>query len=118
MIYGISQLRENVRLNCLVINRAGWHKSYHRIFSQDKVVTARKRAAVESVQDCRVIKRSCLRLKWLIPVYEFFCEEFRGILHEISTLSVDTNVRNITSDPQDSVLLVNIGGGHLIALIT
>ena len=54
-------------------------------------------------------------LEHLISLVVFFCDE-SGDLHEASTLSLDSRVRNCAYILQDSRLLAKLGSHDMIAL--
>ena len=46
----------------------------------------------------------------------FFCDETTGDFHKVETISLDTRIRNIAKELQDTKLLAKLSVGDMIAI--
>lgn len=83
----------------LIKNEAKWHRSCHQSFNNSKLNRELKRASIP------VINAQCL-----------FCEETGGKLHCVSTLNADINLKQMSIDLQDDIVLRQIGIYDSIAI--
>ena len=111
----LNHFGDNTSLNDLVANKASWHKSCHFKFSQDRLERVRKRGRTEPEVVVNA-KRACRPRTSFDKSTCIFCQECDGSLHEFRTLDVDTSIRSMAADLQDTALLTKIEGGDLIAL--
>ena len=109
LYFGSDETVEN-----FVSHSASWHKSCHLKFNNSKLAkTNKKREPNPDGEEKRPSKRKSLDVQKCI-----FCEkgEEENVLHEVSTLDTDKNIRDMITELNDTLLLARIIGGDLIAM--
>ncbi|KAL9960945.1 hypothetical protein ACROYT_G034453 [Oculina patagonica] len=106
-------------------NKALWHRSCHQKFNNSKLEREQTRkhkleAAAENGDESkdgeiRRSKRKCFESS-RDSSNCIFCDQNSGKLHEYSTFSSDTSIRNMAQEMQDTVMVAKISGGDVVAI--
>lgn len=109
------QLKEDTSVEQLCTNRAVWHKSCRLKFANSKLERAqnklkRKSTAGSSLQ-AKKVKRQVSEQNVCI-----FCGEQGNDLHQVLTLEVDKDVREMAIQMQDSQLIAKLAAGDMVAI--
>ena len=100
-------------------NKAKWHKSCHLKFFASKLL--RVRAQREREKECASIndQRWSKRHSMTNTVNEeccIFCSLPSGKLHQCATMELDSDLRKMAEDLQDTALIAKLSGRDLIAI--
>lgn len=109
------KLKEDTSIEELCTNRAVWHKSCHLKFANSKLERAQKKLKRKNSPDS---SRQAKKVKRQVSEQSecFFCGEQGNDLHQVLTLEVDRDVRQMAVQMQDSQLIAKLAAGDMVAI--
>ena len=107
-------LKEDISVDEFCTNRAVWHKSCHLKFANSKLERAQqkiKRKSTANSSKAKKVKRQVSDQNVCI-----FCGEQGNDLHQVLTLEVDRDVKEMAVQMQDSQLITKLAAGDMFAI--
>ena len=92
-------------------NRAKWHKSCHLKFAPSKLHRIRESLAGKRTCSDEVSRKSKRLATCSDSSSCIFCLKMDGKLHQCSTMKLDTELRYMATELNDTTLLARISGG-------
>jgi len=108
-------LKEDISVEELCTNRAVWHKSCHLKFANSKLERAQQKIKRKRIADSSSQARKAKR-KVSDQNVCIFCNEQGNDLHQVVTLEVDRDVKEMAVQMNDSHLIAKLAGGDMVAI--
>lgn len=109
------KLKEDISIEELCTYRAVWHKSCHLKFANSKLDRAqqkiKRKSTADSSSQAKKAKRQVSDQNVCI-----FCDEQGNDLHQVLTLEVDRDVKEMAVQMKDSQLIGKLAAGDMVAI--
>lgn len=109
------KLKEDISIEELCTYRAVWHKSCHLKFANSKLDRAQQKIKRKSTADSSSRAKKAKRQVSDQNVC-IFCDEQGNDLHQVLTLEVDRDVKEMAVQMKDSQLIGKLAAGDMVAI--